>query len=102
MIEPKPNVPRGRSGLVPTPATKDRIPSSEAPVQLRRVLAEPLPQQNQPKGRRIVIRPFFGPTEGLDITDVLIAAVSRELSRRYGGNEQLNRLEAERLLLDAL
>ena len=102
MIEPNPMVPSGRSGPVPTPATKGRKLSSEAPVQLRRVLAGPASAMNRQRGRRIVIRPFFGPTEGLDITDILIAAVARELSRRYGGNEPLNRLEAERLLLDAL
>ncbi len=52
--------------------------------------------------KRVVIRPFLGPQEGLDVTETLIAAVAGELSRRYGGNETLNRLEAERLLLEAL
>ncbi|UCD76302.1 MAG: hypothetical protein JSV91_05140 [Phycisphaerales bacterium] len=49
-----------------------------------------------------MIRPFLGSGDGLDITDILVTAVARELGRRYGGNEALNRLEAERLLLDAL
>jgi hypothetical protein len=50
----------------------------------------------------VVIHPYFGPPEGLDVTGALIDAVARELQTRYGGNEQLNRLEAERLLEDAI
>lgn len=55
-----------------------------------------------PDGRRIVVHPFLGPEEGLDITDALVAALATELDRAYGGNETLNRLEAERLLLEVI
>ena len=60
------------------------------------------PARNRGRDRRIVIRPFFGPQEGLDVTDILIEAVAHELGQRFGGNKMLNHLEAERLLLDAL
>ena len=102
MIEPKLRVPSGRSGLEPAPAAKGQQPTSETAVKLRRVTAGSIPATNRHAERRIVIRPFFGPMEGLDVTDVLVSAVARELSRQYGGNEALNRLEAERLLFDAL
>lgn len=32
--------------------------------------------------------------EGVDLEDLLVEALSREFSRRYGGNSVLNRLEA--------
>ncbi|MCA9294633.1 MAG: hypothetical protein KDA20_12550 [Phycisphaerales bacterium] len=51
---------------------------------------------------RITIRPLSQPTQELEITDRLIAAIADELSARFGGNEQLNWLEAERHLNDLL
>ncbi len=44
---------------------------------------------------RITLRPMLDPTREVDVTDLLIAAIADALARLYGGNEQLNRLEAE-------
>lgn len=47
---------------------------------------------------RIVIRPVLEPQRELDVTRRLISAIAEELWRLYGGNEQLNWLEAEQHL----
>lgn len=44
---------------------------------------------------RIVIRPVVDRQREIDLTQRLIAAIAEELWRLYGGNEQLNWLEAE-------
>jgi hypothetical protein len=47
---------------------------------------------------RLVIRPVQEAHRELDITHRLVSAIAEELWRRYGGNEQLNWIEAERHL----
>ncbi len=47
---------------------------------------------------RIVIRPVVDPQREVDLTSRLISAIADELARLYGGNEQLNWLEAEQHL----
>lgn len=44
---------------------------------------------------RVIIRPVIDRQREIDLTHRLIAAIAEELWRRYGGNEQLNWLEAE-------
>lgn len=44
---------------------------------------------------RIIVRPIVDPQREIDLTQRLIAAIAEELWRLYGGNEQLNWLEAE-------
>ena len=44
---------------------------------------------------RIIIRPVVDRQNEIDVTSRLIAAIAEELWRLYGGNEQLNWLEAE-------
>jgi len=44
---------------------------------------------------RIIIRPIMDRQREIDLTQRLIAAIAEELWRLYGGNEQLNWLEAE-------
>jgi hypothetical protein len=44
---------------------------------------------------RFAIRPFQEPQRELDLTHRLVSAVAEELWSHYGGNEQLNWLEAE-------
>jgi hypothetical protein len=47
---------------------------------------------------RIIIRPVMDPQQEVDLTRKLVSAIAEELWRLYGGNEQLNWLEAERHL----
>jgi len=47
---------------------------------------------------RIVIRPVMEPQRELDVTHRLIGVIAEELRKTYGGNEQLNWLEAEQHL----
>lgn len=47
---------------------------------------------------RITIRPMVDPLQQIDVTKLLIAAIAEELWRRYGGNAELNWLEAQRHL----
>jgi hypothetical protein len=72
----------------PTP----RRPKDEGPVQpgSRR---EPL---------RVVIYPVHGPDEGIDVTKALVEAIAMILWKLQGGNEPVNRLEAEMLLERAM
>ncbi len=44
---------------------------------------------------RILIRPMLDPRREIDLTEVLVSAIAEELWRHYGGNEQLNWIEAE-------
>jgi hypothetical protein len=44
---------------------------------------------------RITVHPLMEPKREIDLTYRLIAAIAEELWRRYGGNAQLNWLEAE-------
>ena len=44
---------------------------------------------------RIVISPVVDPQREIDLTQRLVAAIAEELWRHYGGNEELNWLEAE-------
>ncbi len=46
----------------------------------------------------VIVHPYRGPAEGLDVTDALINAIAERLTQSVGGNEKLNLLEAERLL----
>lgn len=48
------------------------------------------------------MKPLFGPRGGMDVTGVVATAIAEHLSAVLGGNEVLNRLEAERLLHQAL
>jgi hypothetical protein len=56
----------------------------------------------QPNAFRIVIHPFHGPSEGVDITDALVDAVVQVLWKLQGGNEPVNQLEARVLLEQAI
>jgi hypothetical protein len=51
---------------------------------------------------RVVIYPVHGPDEGIDVTGVLVEAIALALWKVQGGNEPVNRLEAEMLLERAL
>jgi len=52
---------------------------------------------------RIIIKPMLEPNDELDVTDAVIEALANALSDAYeGGNEVLNRLEAEHHLLGIL
>ena len=51
---------------------------------------------------RVTIHPFHGPAEGVDVTDVLVAAIALVLWKLHGGNEPVNRLEATVLLERAM
>jgi hypothetical protein len=46
----------------------------------------------------LAIRPSAAPDQDLDLTPVLVKAVAEELWRRYGGNDVLNWMEAERFV----
>ena len=47
---------------------------------------------------KLVIRPIQDAQREVDVTHSLVSAIAEELWRRYGGNEQLNWIEAERHL----
>ncbi|MCI0366330.1 MAG: hypothetical protein L0Y44_03885 [Phycisphaerales bacterium] len=47
---------------------------------------------------RFVIHPAAEPDHEVDVTKRLVGAIARELWLRYGGNETLNWIEAERHL----
>jgi len=47
---------------------------------------------------RIVVCPATDPQREIDVTNRLVSIIAEELWRQYGGNEQLNWLEAERHL----
>lgn len=44
---------------------------------------------------RITVRPVADPKREIDLTSHLVSAIAAELWRLYGGNDQLNWLEAE-------
>ena len=54
------------------------------------------------KPLRVVIYPFHGPNEGIDIADALVDTIAMILWRLQGGNELVNRLEAGVLLERAM
>ena len=60
----------------------------------------------QPRARReplrVVIYPVHGPDEGVDVTEALVEAIAMILWKLQGGNEPVNRLEAEMLLEKAM
>lgn len=47
---------------------------------------------------RIRIRPVAEPRREIDVTRALVGAIAHELWRLYGGNSEVNWLEAERHL----
>lgn len=47
---------------------------------------------------KLVIRPIQDPQRELDVTHRLVSAIAEELWNLYGGNDQLNWIEAERHL----
>jgi len=51
---------------------------------------------------RLVVRPIFGPAGGMDVTAAVIDLIADQLAALHQGNDILNRIEAERLLNDAL
>ncbi len=53
---------------------------------------------SQSSAFRIVIHPFHGPREGVDVTDAIVDTVAQVLWKRQGGNEPVNQLEARVLL----
>jgi hypothetical protein len=69
-----------------------RRSKDDGPVQ-RRSRCEPL---------RVVIYPVHGPDEGVDVTEALVEAIAMILWKLQGGNEPVNRLEAEMLLEKAV
>lgn len=50
----------------------------------------------------ITIYPFHGPSEGVDVTDALVDAITHVLWKLHGGNEPVNRVEAVILLERAM
>jgi hypothetical protein len=61
------------------------------------------PQADSPRAPlRVMIHPFHGPAEGVDVTDALVSAIALVLWKLQGGNEPVNRLEASVLLERAL
>jgi len=60
----------------------------------------------QPRSRReplrVVIYPVHGPDEGVDVTETLVETIAMILWKLQGGNEPVNRLEAEMLLEKAM
>jgi hypothetical protein len=49
---------------------------------------------------RIVLRPMLGPHDGLDVTQAVTRAIAQELWNLHGGNDVMNWIEAERLLVE--
>ncbi len=47
---------------------------------------------------KVLVRPVVDPQAEIDLTHRLVSAIAEELWKLYGGNEQLNWLEAERHL----
>jgi hypothetical protein len=72
----------------PTP----RRPQAAGPVQ-------PDPRQEP---LCVVVYPVHGPDEGVDVTKALVDAIAMILWKLQGGNEPVNRLEAEMLLEHAM
>ncbi len=83
----------------PTPSRRTR-PSIRFP---KRGTAARLPETAPPPATgRIIVHPEEGPPEGLDVTQGVIGIIASELWRLRGGNDVLNWIEAERLLIHAL
>lgn len=51
---------------------------------------------------RIVVHPYHGPRDGVDVTEILVDAVAQVLWKLQGGSESTNRLEARALLEQAM
>lgn len=47
---------------------------------------------------RIIVRPVIDPQREIDLTHRLVSTIAEELWRHFGGNDEVNWLEAERLL----
>jgi hypothetical protein len=47
---------------------------------------------------RVIIYPFHGPQEGVDVTNALVDTIAMILWKLQGGNDPVNRLEAGMLL----
>ena len=47
---------------------------------------------------RVTIRPLLAPHRDLDVTEVVIRAIASRIAEEFGGNDALNRLEAEHQL----
>jgi hypothetical protein len=47
---------------------------------------------------RVIIYPFHGPQEGVDVTDALVDTIAMILWKLQGGNDPVNQLEAGMLL----
>jgi hypothetical protein len=56
------------------------------------------PAPAAPAPLRIVLKPYLGPREGLDVTEAITRTVAQELWKLHGGNDVMNWLEAERLV----
>jgi hypothetical protein len=61
-----------------------------------------VPPGSRPEPLRVVIYPVHGPDEGIDVTKSLVEAIAMILWKLQGGNEPVNRLEAEMLLERAM
>ena len=44
---------------------------------------------------RVPVRPMLADGRAIDVREAMVRAIEREISRRFGGNSVLNRLEAE-------
>lgn len=51
---------------------------------------------------RFIVHPPAGPRGGIDLTERVVGVIADELWKRHGGNDVLNWIEAERLLIQAL
>lgn len=72
-----------------------RFPKRAEPARLSEAVRAAVPG-------RIVIHPEEGPAEGIDVTQGVVGVIASELWRLRGGNDVLNWIEAERLLIHAL
>jgi hypothetical protein len=59
------------------------------------VAMETAAKPDRSPGMKIAIRPHVEPQRDLDVTDLLISTIARELGRLYGGDDWINRAEAE-------
>lgn len=73
--------------------------SRSVPQPLSRARAARL---NHTASGRFVVHPPAGPRGGIDLTERVVGVIAEELSRRHGGNDVLNWIESERLLIQAL
>lgn len=94
----------GRNAKAPAARRIDspaKIDSELAQLEHACPSAAAVPSRTQAPRTRLVLHPTLGPPEGVDLTEAIIGAVAAELWKRFGGNDVVNWLEAERLVLNS-